>query len=118
LLSLIRSVAQAYVNIWEGFGNATYRNFYWLLEIGFATSRRCKQYETYWGRHVKCPIFLSDFNQNGAFSGGFRTSFNVKIQWKSAQWEPGWYVRACGRTDTTKINRQRFSQLRERAQKM
>jgi hypothetical protein len=55
----------ACVNTWEDFGNVTYRKFYWLLEMAFrlhVAVNSMKRTEV-----VNCPIFLSDFNQNGVF---------------------------------------------------
>jgi hypothetical protein len=43
--------------------------------------------------HVKCPTFLSDFNQIGVFSTHFRNSTRCKISRKYVQWDPPWHIR-------------------------
>jgi hypothetical protein len=50
------------------------------------------------GRHVKYPLFLSDFNESWIFWKGFRKILEYKISWKSVKWEPSCSIRD-GRTD-------------------
>jgi hypothetical protein len=37
--------------------------------------------------HVKCPLFLSDFNEISTLSTYFRKILKYKISWKSVLWE-------------------------------
>jgi hypothetical protein len=52
----------------------------------------------YFGLLVKCPIFLSDFNQIWIFSTEFQLSPEYKSSWNSAKWESCWYMQTDGRT--------------------
>jgi len=39
-------------------------------------------------RHVKYPLFLSDFNQTWIFSTDFQKNYsNYRISWKPVSWE-------------------------------
>ena len=51
------------------------------------------------GLHVKCPLFLSDFNENWILLIYFRKMVDYHISWKSAQWEPSFSMRTDGQTD-------------------
>jgi len=53
----------------------------------------------YIGLHVKCPLFLSDFNGTLIFCTDFRNIFKYEISRKSVQWEPSCHMRTDGRTD-------------------
>jgi hypothetical protein len=66
----------------------------------------------YIGLHVKCPLFLSDFNENGIFSTVFRKHSNIKFNENpfSASRVVTW-----GQTDEHDENNTRFSQFCERA---
>jgi len=55
------------------------------------------------GRHVKCPLFLSDFNETWIFSIHFRKIPKYQISWKSVQWEPSFSTRTDERTDITEL---------------
>ena len=60
----------------------------------------------YTGLHVKCPLFLSDFNQIRIFSTDFRRVLKYQTSWKSVHWEPS----CCMRTDKHEKTNSRFSQ--------
>jgi hypothetical protein len=47
----------------------------------------------YTGLHVKCPLFLPDFNQTSIFSTDFRNILKQQTSWISAQWEPSCSMR-------------------------
>jgi ribosomal protein L18 len=46
------------------------------------------------GRHVKCQIFVSDFNQIWVFSTDFNESLRYQISRKSVQSEPSYNIGA------------------------
>jgi len=52
----------------------------------------------YIGRHVKYPLFLSDFSETLFFSTDFRKIFKYQISWKSVQWDPSCFMRTDGQT--------------------
>jgi hypothetical protein len=74
------------------------------------------------GVHVKCPLFLWDFNQTWIISTDSRKILKYQISWKSVQWEPKCYMRTDGHTDrrTDKHDRVNghFSQFCVRAYKI
>ena len=49
--------------------------------------------------NIKCPLFLSHFNENWIFSADFRKLLKYQISWKSVQWEPSCSMATDGRTD-------------------
>jgi len=51
----------------------------------------------YIGFHIKCPLFLSDFNGTWIFWAEFRKTLKYKFSWKSVQWDPSCSMRAGGR---------------------
>ena len=71
-----------------------------------------------WQRlHVKCPLFLADFNKTWIFfSTDFRKSLKYQILLKSVQWEPSCSMLTDGRTDgwTRRIWQSIFEILRKR----
>jgi hypothetical protein len=68
---------------------------YHLAQTDFVvTSYHC-QYKMYSGLHVKCPIFLSNFNQAWSSLTDF-ICLQYQISCKTIQWQPSW----CMRTDT------------------
>jgi hypothetical protein len=48
---------------------------------------RCQQYEICLAPHVKCPIFLTYFNQIWILSTDFRRGPQYKISRNPAQWD-------------------------------
>jgi len=52
----------------------------------------CQQYEKHLGLHIKCLIFLSNFNHIWIFWTDFPTISQKQILWKSIQWELYWCV--------------------------
>jgi hypothetical protein len=60
----------------------------------------CQEYKQHLRLHVKCLIFLSDFNQTSSFATEFRKSPQQQITRKSVQWEPRWHMRTNGQTDS------------------
>jgi hypothetical protein len=57
----------------------------------------------YIGPQVKCPLFLSDFNETWIFTKYFPKILEYQIWWKSVQWETSCSIRTDGRTDMTKL---------------
>jgi hypothetical protein len=57
----------------------------------------------YIGRHVKCPLFFSDFNGTWIFSTDFRKILKYKVSCKFVYWEPSCSMRTDGRTHMKKI---------------
>jgi len=47
----------------------------------------------YQGLHVKCPLFLSDFNETLIFYTYFRKVLKYEISRISVQWEPSCSMR-------------------------
>jgi len=67
--------------------------------------------------HVKCPIFLADFNEIWISSTDFHRSPRHQISRESIDWELWWYMWTDGQTDRPNEANRRFSQLRRRAYK-
>jgi hypothetical protein len=57
----------------------------------------------YIGRHVKCPLFFSDFNDAWIFPTEFRKILKYEILLNSVQRELSCSIRKDGRTDMTKL---------------
>ena len=53
----------------------------------------------YIGSHVKCPLFLFDFNETWSFSMDLCEILKYQISWKTVRWEPSSSMRTDGRTD-------------------
>jgi len=53
----------------------------------------------YIGVHVKCLLFLYDFNETLTFSTVVRKIHKCQILWQSVQCEPSFSMRTYGRTD-------------------
>jgi len=62
----------------------------------------------YWGLHVKCPIFLLDFDEIWILWTELNKSPKYKISLKSVQWEPHWRMRANVPENTFRGRRSRF----------
>jgi hypothetical protein len=54
----------------------------------------------YFGLHVKCPLFLSDFNKIWISWTDFPRILKYHISWKSVDLDPCCYMRTQGLTDT------------------
>ena len=59
--------------------------------------------QMYIGRHVKCPLFYSDFNETYIFAADFRKTLKYQISWESVQWVPSCSIRTDGQTERTKL---------------
>jgi hypothetical protein len=55
--------------------------------------------QMYIGLHVKCPLFLSDFNETWIVSTYFWKIFRYQISWKSVRWESSCSMRTDGQTE-------------------
>ena len=74
--------------------------------------------EMYMGRHIKCPLFLSDFNEIWTFWTAFRKRLRHQISWKFVQWKPSCSMQKDGRAereDKYDEANSRFLQFCERA---
>ena len=69
-----------------------------LSELFLSLRRNERDEKMCIGRHVKCPLFLSDFNETLIFSADFRKPLNYQISLKPFQWEPSCSMRTDGRT--------------------
>ena len=69
--------------------------------------------KVYIGRHVKCPLFLSDFNETWIFSTDFRKILSFQFYWKSMKWEQRCSMRTDGQTDVHDETKTWFSQFFE-----
>jgi len=58
-----------------------------------------KKLYIYIGIHVKCPLFLSDFNETWILLTNFWKIHKYQILWISVKWEPCCSIRTDGQTD-------------------
>ena len=68
--------------------------------------------EKYIGLHVKCPLFLLEFNETSILSTVFRKVLKYQISLKSVQWEPSCSMGTDGHDEANS----RFSPFCVRAQ--
>jgi hypothetical protein len=53
--------------------------------------------------HVKCPLFVSGFNETWNFLTYFPEKLKYQVSWKFVQWNPSYFMRTNGQTDMVKL---------------
>jgi len=87
--------------------------FFWSISHSKKKRTRYDQ-KLYIGLHVKCPLYLSDFNETWITRWIFQTITIYHISRKSVQWEQSFSMR----TDRHDEANSHFSRFYERAQKL
>lgn len=57
--------------------------------------------KTHLGLHIKCPLFMPDFNKNSSMLTDFSKHSQYKLSRKYIQWKPSFFL--FGHTDVTKM---------------
>jgi hypothetical protein len=93
-----------------------FHKFAW--NISHLKSNSARQYHKYTRLHVKCPLFLSVFNETWIFSTYFRKTLKYQMSWKSVHWVVSCSKRTDRQTGRHEEPNSRFSQFCERTEKL